>query len=831
VLLLSGHSEPRSRRGDAIAALSEAAIAYLRAEGREVDAPEGTVVVRQGEAGRAFFTVLSGEAEAHLLGPDGSRMPLARFGPGASFGEMALLRGEPVSATVVALSPVVLLELPGDRFKQALAECEPLRSDLLAMLSDHLRRTSREAWELHQRAQAYHSLLDSGAHDEKLVVESAHMRKVATRIGALAAATGPVLVTGEPGAGKLLVARKLHEAAGSGPLVVVDCAQLPEEDACRILLGAAETAGATDTGGMLGAVHLASRGTLVLRHVDALPRSAQERLAGFLESGPAAGAGPRVRVVATTAADLAAAAMGGRFDAALASRLGAATVAVPRLCDRKLDVLPLVRLFLAARAGAAAPRLAQDAEHAFVSRRYRNRNVAELREAVELAADFAGGDEIRAEHIFAGPKSEAGPAEVDLGGTQLAAWLTRPGTLTALRGGVLASFAAVIGLTVAAPHHAAGRFANVVIWGVWEPAIIAAFLLVGRVWCTVCPLSTAGRLATRLLDLRRPPPAGLKQAGIWLGTVGFFAILWVERVFHMTRAPLPSGVLLLALMGAAAVFAVLYQRETWCRYVCPLGTLAAGYALPAPLQVRANPNVCATYCTDHACYKGTDARPGCSVFHHPLFASEGHLCKLCFSCVHVCPHGSAKLYARPPLQAVWRLGGLSEAMAPFSLSVLFLAPVILAAQRIPWLSGPLPLAAAMAAALAAGGLAARLLPAVFGSAGDDAISPRVAFALLVLAWGPLMAYQLGNVGALATVRLQAVAATPLAAVLPPEGVALQVVMQLATVALALVLAMITLWRTGAWLRRHGEPPVRGRWRALLVAALAYAAGSGALLLV
>jgi CRP-like cAMP-binding protein/polyferredoxin len=817
-------------RGDAIAALSDASITYLKRAGREVDVPEGATVLCQGDPGRALFVVVAGEAEAFIAGPDGTRMPLARFGPGASFGEMALLRDEPASASVVALTPMTLLELPKERFRQGLADCEALRGDVLVTLADRLQRTSRDAWSFFQRAQAFHSLLDSEARTEPLVAESAHMRKVSARVRELAGKPGPFLVTGEPGTGKLFVARTLHDAAGGGPLVVVDCARVPGEDASRVLLGAGGAAGAPDTTGSLGAVHLASRGTLVLRHVESLPGAAQQRLAAYLAAAPGAGPAAGARVVATTAADLAATAREGRFDAGLASLLAVSTVAVPRLSDRKIDVLPLVRLFLAARPGGAATVLAQDAEHAFVSRRYRNRNVAELREAVELAADFAGGGEIRAEHIFAGPKSEAGPAETDLGGTALVGWLIRPGTLTWLRRIVLASFAAVIGLTLAAPHRTAGRLANVIIWGVWEPAIIAAFLLAGRVWCTVCPLSTAGQVGQRLLALRRPPPAWLKQAGVWLGTAGFFAILWVERVFHMTSSPLPSGILLLALMGTAAAFAVVYQRETWCRYVCPLGTLAAGYALPAPLQVRANPSLCATYCTDHACYKGSGSTPGCSVFHHPLFASEGHLCKLCFNCVHVCPHGSAKLYVRPPLQAVWRLGGLSEAMAPFSLAVLFLAPVVLAAQRTPWLAGVLPLTAAMAAAFAAGALAARFLPALLHSTSDDAGSARVAFVLLVLAWGPLMAYQLGNVGALAGVRLQAIPGTPLAGAFPGAGLTLQLALQLAVVALALVLSAVTLSRTRAWQARHGAPPPTGRWRGLQLATLAYAAGAAALLL-
>jgi transcriptional regulator with AAA-type ATPase domain/polyferredoxin len=786
-----------------------------------VEVPQGSTVVSQGDAGRALFVVVAGEAEASVTGLDGARLPLARFGAGSSFGEMALVREEPVSESVVALTPLTLLEVPKDRLREGLAECEALRNDLLTALADRLQRTSLDALTFFQRAQAYSSLLDAGDRSEALVAKSAHMRKVGARLRELAGTPGPFLVTGEPGTGKSLVARKLHEACGGGPLVVVDCSRLPAEDAGQVLLGAS---------GGLGAVHLATGGSLVLKHVDTLPLAAQRQIADHLAAAGNTDQDLRVRVAATTAADLATAAREGRFDPALAERLLAVNVTVPRLCDRKLDVLPLIAVFLAARAGDAAPTLAQDAEHAFVSRRYRNRNVAELREAVELAADFAGAGEIRAEHIFSGPKSEAGPAEADLGATRVAAWLIRPATLAAVRGLVLASFLAVIALTVAAPLRSAGRAANAMIWGVWEPAIIALFLLTGRVWCTVCPLATAGRVAKRFFSANRPPSAWLKEAGIWLGTVGFFAILWVERVFHMTASPLPSGVLLLALMGCAAAFAVVYQRETWCRYVCPLGTLAAGYALPAPLQVRANPSVCATYCTDHACYKGAGATPGCSVFHHPLFATEGHLCKLCFNCVHVCPHRSAKLYVRPPLQAVWRLGGLSESMSLFSLAVLFLAPAVLAAQRSPRLAGVLPLTVAMALALAAGALAARLLPALVNKSSDDPGSARVSFAFLVLAWGPLMAYQLGNVAALADIRLEAVPGTALARDLPAAGVPLQLVTQLSVVALALVLTLITLSRTAAWQRRHGAPPQPGRWRALSAAAVAYAAGAVALLL-
>ena len=106
--------------------LSEAAIEGLRPSSSVLVFSEGEAVVRQGETGTAFFVVVSGEVEIRLQGEDGRTLPLTRLGPGATFGEMALLRDELVSADVVAVQPVTLMACPAESFKKALAECEPL---------------------------------------------------------------------------------------------------------------------------------------------------------------------------------------------------------------------------------------------------------------------------------------------------------------------------------------------------------------------------------------------------------------------------------------------------------------------------------------------------------------------------------------------------------------------------------------------------------------------------------------------------------------------------------------------------------------------------------
>jgi polyferredoxin len=215
----------------------------------------------------------------------------------------------------------------------------------------------------------------------------------------------------------------------------------------------------------------------------------------------------------------------------------------------------------------------------------------------------------------------------------------------------------------------------------------------------------------------------------------------------MTSDPRAAAVLLMVLAGSAALFALIYQREAWCRYLCPLGTLGAAFTAPGIFQVRANPAVCGTSCKTHECYKGTDSVPGCPVFHHPLFASDAHACRLCLNCLRVCPHGSARLYARLPLRAIWTQLGLSGVLTPFSLSVFFLSLWLLAAQVAGAAPGPMALAAGGLLCVMLGSVSGALLPRLLAAdeeAGKDAAA-RAAFASMVLAWGPLVAYQLAHV--------------------------------------------------------------------------------------
>ncbi len=812
-------------------------IRYLGTEGRKVSYPEGRVVIHRGEPGKAYYVIISGEVEVRLVGEENRCLPLARLGERTGFGEMALLRGEPASADIVALTPVLLLEYPAQHFHNALRECEDFRKQLMARMALNIQDTSTDTWAFFQRAEAFNMLVHKeNRAPEPLVSKSTGMRQLETALCKLAEkpAWQPVLITGEPGTGKLFTAEKVHQLSApspssTAPFIVVDCQKLGDMEACTLLFGSSRPGAGEDQPEGFGTLHLAHRGTLVLRHIETLEPYSREFLARYLELLEFSGEGmfPLVRIIATSRDEPGKPAGPGKLPEELYRLLSAERLHIPPLRTRKADILPLARIFLSRGDGQAGGGLSKNAEEALLAQQYRHNNGAELREAVEMARLFSEGGEILSEHIFTGPKDRGLPPEFDLGEVSLVRRMVTGWFPLVPRALVLAVFGAIIFLCMSMADSAAGRGANLFIWAVWEPLLIFSFLFFGHLWCTVCPLSTAALMAKRLGSLRRAPPPWIKKYGVWFAAAGLFLVTWSERVFHMASNPSASGILLLSLVAGALVFAVVYRRETWCRYICPLGALATAYALSGVLHIRARPHICTAYCTTHECYKGTEELPGCPVFHHPMYISDGHNCKLCLRCLSLCPHDSVRFYLRPLLQAAWLSGGFTRLLAPFSLTLFWLSPVLLASANTPWLHDPVVLTAAALSAilLAAGTHAAlpRLLAGGEGADSDPVTAARAANGLAILAWGPLMAYQLSNIPALHHLVIATAPGSSTAAFFPGGGgeLSLLLLLQLAVIFVSLLLTTIVLWRISIHTESETGRINPGGWSTLLALVVVY----------
>ena len=201
------------------------------------------------------------------------------------------------------------------------------------------------------------------AKDGALVGASAAMREVQKSIGLLADSDATVLILGETGTGKEVVARAIHTHGrrAKAPFVPVNCAAIPAELLESLLFGhvrGAFTGAVTDRP---GSFRDAQGGTLFLDEIGDMDLAMQAKLLRALQERVVTPVGGRpvpidVRVVAATHRDLVQGVRDGRFREDLYYRLGVVPVALPPLRDRLSDIVPLAEHFLAVAAEAGAPK-------------------------------------------------------------------------------------------------------------------------------------------------------------------------------------------------------------------------------------------------------------------------------------------------------------------------------------------------------------------------------------------------------------------------------------------------------------------------------------------
>jgi DNA-binding NtrC family response regulator len=233
-----------------------------------------------------------------------------------------------------------------------------------------------------------------------------HTLSVARRV-ALAPAT--VLILGETGVGKEVVAEYVHAASprAKAPFVRLNCASLPEGLLESELFGHERGAFTGADRRKIGYFEAAQGGTLLLDEIGEISPSTQVKFLRVLESRRMARLGSTaeveldVRVICATHRDLVADVAEGRFRQDLYYRLSALTIQVPPLRERPLEVALLTRLFadrMASGMGLPPPLVEAETE-AILARYAWPGNVRELRNAIEHAVVMASGTAIRPEHL------------------------------------------------------------------------------------------------------------------------------------------------------------------------------------------------------------------------------------------------------------------------------------------------------------------------------------------------------------------------------------------------------------------------------------------------
>jgi DNA-binding NtrC family response regulator len=242
-----------------------------------------------------------------------------------------------------------------------------------------------------------------------LVAESRAMRSVLGQLERVAPSDVNVLITGEHGTGKDVVARWIHAAShrAGRPLITVNAGGIAETLFESELFGHVKGAFTDAKTDRIGSFELADGGTLFLDEIANVSPKQQAKLLRVLESGDLQRVGSSrirrvdVRVLAATNADLGREVSEGRFREDLLYRLNTVEIRLPPLRDRRDDVPWLVALFLrqqAARSGKAAAELTPGAMRALLHHPWPG-NVRELRHAVERAVLMARGPVVTEEDL------------------------------------------------------------------------------------------------------------------------------------------------------------------------------------------------------------------------------------------------------------------------------------------------------------------------------------------------------------------------------------------------------------------------------------------------
>jgi DNA-binding NtrC family response regulator len=320
----------------------------------------------------------------------------------------------------------------GDRLAEALAS-RPTGAPLIAIGGDPARRAAPSLWLPQVPPPGRLNRLVADLLDDEpgtaaaapawrrktdvIVGDSPAIRQVLRALDRLAPATTPVLITGECGVGKELVARALHYA---GPrarerFVAINCAAIPETLFEAELFGYRRGAFTGAVSSHAGAVEAAHRGTLFLDEIGDMPLAMQAKLLRVLETGEVQRVGSTegrtvdFRLVTATNRDLEQAVSAGRFRADLFYRIHVCPLHVPALRERAEDIPRLVHhqlALIAARERRPVARITPAALDKLVDYGWPG-NVRELVNLIERAALFAGADLIDAPHVAIPERSPA----------------------------------------------------------------------------------------------------------------------------------------------------------------------------------------------------------------------------------------------------------------------------------------------------------------------------------------------------------------------------------------------------------------------------------------
>ncbi|MGC8626615.1 MAG: 4Fe-4S binding protein [Acidimicrobiales bacterium] len=208
------------------------------------------------------------------------------------------------------------------------------------------------------------------------------------------------------------------------------------------------------------------------------------------------------------------------------------------------------------------------------------------------------------------------------------------------------------------------NFGTAITWYVWFCLVFVLMVVVGRAWCAMCPFGgfaewvqrrALWRRAQKSLGLGLKFPEPLARFGFLIPVASFLVLTYIEEFFNIAGPGTPSDTswMVVGIVSSALVIFLVFERRTFCRYICPLTTLigtVGSMGSVAGFRTR-DRQVCLS-CATKDCMRGGEKGYGCPWYTWPGSADSNLYCGLCSECYKSCPEGNVGLFVQKPLTSV-----------------------------------------------------------------------------------------------------------------------------------------------------------------------------------
>ncbi|MDA8057760.1 MAG: 4Fe-4S binding protein [Actinomycetota bacterium] len=208
------------------------------------------------------------------------------------------------------------------------------------------------------------------------------------------------------------------------------------------------------------------------------------------------------------------------------------------------------------------------------------------------------------------------------------------------------------------------NFGTAITWYIWFCLVFVMMVVVGRAWCAMCPFGgfaewiqrrTFWQRTQKTLGLGRKLPEPIARYGLLLSVGSFLLLTWIEEFFNIAGPgnPMDTSFMVLGIVTSALIFFLVFERRTFCRYVCPLSALIGSVgAVGTAAGFRTRDRQVCLDCKTKDCMRGSEEGFGCPWYTWPGSADSNLTCGLCSECYKSCPSDNVGFYLQPPMTSV-----------------------------------------------------------------------------------------------------------------------------------------------------------------------------------